>query len=72
MTAVAAMLELAKRLTPEERAELRAEMDALDDVTDRPVMTREEIDRAIAESQAQFARGEGIPEADVIDELNAL
>jgi hypothetical protein len=69
--AARALLEQAKRLTPEERAELRAGLDALDG-PQPPALTREERDRQIAESLAQLARGEVIDEADVMDELNAL
>lgn len=72
MTAASrALLEQAKRLSPEERAELRAGLDTLD-APEPPALTREERDRQIAESLAQLARGEVIDETDVADELNAL
>lgn len=70
MTAAAkAVLEQAKRLSPEERAELVADLIELDD-PQPPVITREELDRQLAASIAQADRGEFVDEAKVFAELN--
>lgn len=71
--ALKAVLEQAKRLTREERAELRDALDALDDTAPQPPpLGREERDRRIAESLAQSARGEVIDEDELFAELDAL
>lgn len=70
MTAAAkALLEQAKRLSPEERAELVADLIELDEPP-APVLTREELDRQLAASIAQADRGEFVDEAEVLAELN--
>lgn len=68
--AVQAVLEQAKRLTPEERAELASALLNLDDEPDRPVLAREELDRQLASSIAQARRGEFVDEASVLAELD--
>lgn len=68
--AVQAVLEQAKRLTPEERAELQNALLDLDDEPDRPVITRDEIDRELATSIAQAERGEFVDEESVLAELD--
>ncbi|MBA3455764.1 MAG: hypothetical protein H0T42_21895 [Deltaproteobacteria bacterium] len=65
-TAVQAMLEQAKGLTADERAELAS---ALLDLDDDPT-ERAEIDRQLAVSIAEAERGEFADEADVLAELN--
>lgn len=67
--AVQAVLEQAKRLTAEERAELASALVELDDEADRPVLTREELDRQLASSIAQARRGEFVDEVSVLAEL---
>ncbi len=65
-TAVQVMLEQAKGLTADERAELAS---ALLDLDDDPT-ERAEIDRQLAVSIAEAERGEFADEADVLAELN--
>lgn len=66
VTAVQAMLEQAKELSADERAELA---DALLDLDDDPA-ERAELDRRLAASLAQAERGEFVDEAIVLGELN--
>lgn len=67
--AVQAVLEQARRLTAEERAELASALLDLDEELDRPVLTREELDRQLASSIAQARRGEFVDEVSVLAEL---
>jgi hypothetical protein len=69
--AVQAVLEQAKRLTAEERAELASALRDLD-APHPPALARDELDRQLAESLAEVARGEVIDEEEVRAELNAL
>jgi predicted transcriptional regulator len=71
IAAVKAVLEQAKRLTPEERAELQSALLDLDQEPDRPVVTREAIDRQLASSIAQAERGEFVDEASVLADLDS-
>lgn len=65
-TAVQVILEQAKDLTTDERAELAS---ALLDLDDDPA-ERAEIDRQLQVSIAEAERGEFADEADVVAELN--
>jgi predicted transcriptional regulator len=69
--ALKAVLEQAKRLSREERAELRDALDALDDNAPQPPpLTHDERNRQIAEGLAQIARGEVIDEDEMFAELD--
>lgn len=71
--ALKAVLEQAKQLSREERAELRDALGALDeDLSQPPPLPREERDRQIAEGLAQIARGELIDEDELFAELDTL
>lgn len=67
--AVKAVLEQAKRLSPDERAELRAELDALDESPEWVAAWKAELDRR----WAAYERGEepGEPADDAIAEVRA-
>ena len=68
--AVKAVLEQAKRLTAEERAELSSALLELDHESDRPALSRDELDRRLARSIEQAQRGELIDEESVLAELD--
>jgi predicted transcriptional regulator len=69
--ALKAVLEQAKRLSREERAELRDALDALDDnVPHSSPLTHDERNRQIAEGLAEIARGEVIDEDEMFAELD--
>ncbi|CAN5917358.1 hypothetical protein BH11MYX2_BH11MYX2_17590 [soil metagenome] len=68
--AVQAVLDQARRLTAEERAELVERLNDLEDlVADQPVTTREEIDQQLARSIAEARRGELIDADEVLADL---
>jgi hypothetical protein len=67
--ALKSVLEQAKQLSPEERAELVADLIELDE-PQPPALTREELDRQLGASIAQADRGELVGEAEVLAELN--
>jgi hypothetical protein len=69
--ALKAVLEQAKRLSREERAELREALDSVDDnVPQPPPLGREERERQVADGLAQIGRGEVIDEAEMFAELD--
>lgn len=69
--AVRAMLEQAKQLTEKERTELVDALIADAGPWPQPI-TREELDRRIAEGIAQIERGETISEEQLFAELEAM
>lgn len=67
--AVEAVLEQAKRLTAEERAELQSALLGLDEEPDLPVASRAVIERQLESSVAQARRGEFVDADALLAEL---
>lgn len=66
----AKLVEEALKLPPDERAEVIEELvRSLDDGDDLDDEDRARLHTALRESEAEFAAGQGIPAADVLDRL---